>query len=211
MSKKKTPSVALDVHRTFRADLDLRASKRIVVGRAIPYGNAEMVSDDGLSTYLEEWQSGVFRSAVLPANAGRVKLNYTHNDDTMLEYWIGRTLLLEEKPDGLYGEWKVDDSPFGDAVLYKVRDGQLPGLSVSARIHANMMRGDVKVRTDAQLRHVALVEVPAFTGALVTAMRGGQAGRDDQPPVPVEPEGPRKVDGVTEWLKSRRAEIHTDR
>ena len=113
----------------------------------------------------------------MPANTGRVKLNYTHNDDTDLMHWIGRTMTLRESAEGLIGLWKVDQSPFGDAVLYKVADGQLPGLSVSARILANSAdsKPGVKVwRASADLRHVALVEHPAFAGAVVTAVREAQ-------------------------------------
>lgn len=199
-------TLSLEVQRAFRSDLETKPSQRIVVGRAIPYAKPEEVSDDGLTTYLEEWAHGVFRTALQPANAGRVKLNYTHNDDTDLRYWVGRTMLLEERPDGLYGEWKVDDSPVGDAVLAKVRDGQLPGLSVSAVVLANRMRGEVKVRTQAQLRHVALVEQAAFSDALVTAVRERQTptpATAAQEPVLV-PAGPRRVDELGEWLRSQR-------
>lgn len=199
-------SLSLTVERAFRSDLETRTSQRIVVGRAIPYGQAEVVSDDGLTTYEEEWAHGVFRQALLPANTGRVKLNYTHNDDTDLRYWIGRTLMLDERPDGLYGEWKVDDSPIGDAVLAKVRDGQLPGLSVSAVIVENVMRGGVKVRTKAALRHVALVEQAAFSNALVTAVRERQMplGQDVQmPAAPVVASGPRPIDEIRSWLATQ--------
>src|SRR5580765_4907028 len=105
------------VTRVYRAEFDVRASRRIIEGRAVPYNVAVLVSDDGRTSYREEWMRGVFRRATEPANTGRVKLVYTHRSDTSLIDWVGRAARLEEREDGLYGEWRVDASPVGDAVL----------------------------------------------------------------------------------------------
>ena len=168
------------VERVYRAEFSVKTSRRIIEGRAVPYGIAERVSDDGgVTIYREEWAFGAFSGATVPATAGRVKLNYTH-DDTNLRNWIGRTKYFEEREDGLYGEWKVDETELGDLILYKVDDEQLRGLSVAARPLETRDRGGVHVRTRALLDHVALVEQGAFADALVLAVRNA-------PPVPTGP------------------------
>lgn len=179
--KRSTPGVpGPQVERVYRAEFNVKSSRRIIEGRAVPYGVAERVSDDGGQTsYLEEWTLGAFDSLTVPATAGRVKLNYTH-DDTNLRNWVGRTKFYEERDDGLYGEWKVDETELGDVILYKVDDGQLRGLSIAARPLTTVKRGDVHVRTRALLDHVALVQEGAFADALVLAVR-------ERPPVPTGP------------------------
>lgn len=164
------------VERVFRAQFDVKGSKRTIEGRAVPYGIAEEVSDNGIDWYPEEWAYGAFSGATVPAVRGRVKLNYTH-DDTLLRNWIGKTLHLEEKSDGLYGEWKVDDTEVGDLALYKAADGQLPGLSVAARFVDSVNREGVTIRVRAMLDHVALCEQAAFSSAQVLAVRSQQGIR----------------------------------
>lgn len=190
----------LIIQRTSRADLTTNRRDRIIEGLAIPYARPTEVSDDGLTSYLEEWQLGVFADMLQPANRGRVRLNFTHDESTPFT-WVGRTLQLAESSEGLVGQWRVDESPFGDVALAKADDGQLPGLSVSAAVRASVMRGDVKVRTSALLRHVALVEQPAFAEALVTAVR---EQRPTEPPTVEAPAGTAHLDDVRRWLLAQR-------
>lgn len=181
------------VARVWRAEFGV-SSDRVIEGRAVPYGTAERVSDDGVTAYLEEWQRGVFSSACSPAQLGRMqrymsdaefvayrdtverraarvsKLNWTHDQNDPLN-WIGKPVRLEERDDGLYGVWKVDETERGDFVLYKVGDGQVTGLSIGARVLETTTRGAVKVRTLAVLDHVAVVEEPAFDEARILASR----------------------------------------
>lgn len=158
------------IERVYRAEFNVRSSRRIIEGRAVPYGVPEWVSDDGITRYQEEWAFGSLARYEEPAMAGRVKLNYTH-DDSLLRNWIGRTKHFEQKPDGMYGEWKVDETELGDLILFKVDDLQLRGLSIAAKPLKTVERDGITVRALAYLAHVALVEEPAFSGAQVLAMR----------------------------------------
>lgn len=193
------------IQRTYRADLDVRTGdQRVIVGRAVPYGVAEYVSDDGVSAYREEWQRGVFAAIAKPANLGRMRkfmndaqraaweseverrarelpptLNYTHDESDPLN-WIGETLGLEERADGLYGEWRVDEGERGDWALQKVRTGQLVGLSIGAVVLDTQHRGEVRVRTKARLLHVALVREAAFNQAMVLSTRAAEMGGRDR-------------------------------
>lgn len=166
------------IQRTYRAEFDVHRSQRIIEGLAVPYGKRERVSDDGKVWYFEDWVKGAFERNTLPANVGRVKLNFTHDESSPFN-WIGKTLALRESAEGLLGEWRVDDTPFGDAVLFKAKDGQLPGLSVYASVLDKIPRADGRSVTRGHLRHVALVEQPAFADALVTSVRSAQP--DERP------------------------------
>jgi len=166
----------IPVVRFSRTAFDVKTAQRIVEGLAIPYGVAEEVTDDwGLSSYLEEWDQGVFARYTVPANMGRVQLNFMHDDSP--SSWVGRTVSLVESSEGLVGRWRVDASPMGDTVLFKLGDGQLPGLSISAIPERSSTIGGVVHREIARLRHVALVDEPAFSGALVSAVRKRHAAR----------------------------------
>jgi phage head maturation protease len=84
-----------------------------------------------------------------------------------MESWIGRARLLREDTKGLWAEFKIDDPkqrPNVDipGIVYKIRDGQLPALSVSfypgATELVEMGGKTVKLRTRvSRLDHVALV------------------------------------------------------
>jgi caudovirus prohead protease len=171
------------VTRYHQADFDVNRSKRLIEGVAVPYGVAEEVSDDfGWSTYLEEWDRGVFaKYASDPAMTGRVQFNFMH--DASPASWVGKATRLVETDEGLVGQWRVDPSPMGDVVLFKVADGQLPGLSIQATPIRSATVGGVTHRELAKLWHVAAVDEPAFTDAVVTALRSrrptlGHARRD---------------------------------
>lgn len=165
------PATAITrVTRKFQTDFDVRTSKRIVEGVAVPLDSPELVSDGG-APYMEEWAPGAFsRQMNDPAAIGRIRFNFSHADDGLMT-WIGRTTRLEERDGALWGQWKVDDSPFGDAVLFKLGDGQLPGLSIAARVLDDERRGTVTRRLVGFLEHVASVEFPAFSSALVSSVR----------------------------------------
>lgn len=180
---RKAPTAPIEiVQREIATDFDVRSARREIEGVAVPYGVAESVSDDGEHWYEEGWRLGVFARMCMPANTGRVRLNFTHDESDKFT-WVGRTKSLRESAEGLIGLWHVDETPFGDTALYKAATGQMPGLSVSAGVLRNVREGGVVWRALANLRHVALVEQGAFRGALVTSVR--QRQRPAREPVEV--------------------------
>lgn len=159
------------------ADFDVRTSRREIEGLAVPYNRPARVSDDGGRTwYMEAFADRVFARSTMPANVGRVRLNWTHDESFELLTWIGRMLRLTESSEGLIMVARVDSSPFGDAALAKVKDEQVGGLSVSARVMAESAprKDGIVWRTRAHLRHIAVVEDPAYGGARITAMRAAK-------------------------------------
>lgn len=175
MTKLSTTSIA----RVRRAmtDFDVNTSQHLVEGIAVPFDTLTRVSDDGVEWYLEEWARRAFdRQLKHEANIGRVKFVALHDEGL----WIGKSLALRASAEGLVGAWKVDRTTVAEAWLYKIADGQLPGLSIQARIYRDERpRPGHRRRTEAWLEHVSGVEVPAFAGALVTAVRASakQASR----------------------------------
>src|SRR4051812_38821414 len=98
-----------------------------VYGMAVPYDVANRVTDDGGTTfYTETFEPGSFARDV--AKGGRwVNLMVGHYGDEG-ERFLGRCLSLEDKPDGLYGSFRLDRAnPQAEAA----RAGELRGWSVS--------------------------------------------------------------------------------
>ena len=157
-----------------RAGLEIEGDGRTVTGYAVPYG-IEALVDDGDGPYLELFERGAFRNV---AKAPRVvKLRYPHGRD--LESWIGKTIELQDRDKGLWGRWRLDDPdehPAAKLVAYKIRDGQLPGLSVSftpgATRELRRDRQTVRVRQTVKvLHHVAIVPDPAYPSLEPLAVR----------------------------------------
>ena len=85
--------------RNYDATLELRADGdgRTVVGIAVPYDVEQRIG----SNLVEVFRKGVFRNVTRAAN--RVKLLYQHKTDAP----IGRAVMLEEREEGLYGEFRI--------------------------------------------------------------------------------------------------------
>jgi HK97 family phage prohead protease len=83
---------------------------------------------------------------------------------------------LEERADAAHGAWHVSDTLIGNEVLALARDGVPLGLSVGfaevpggSRWSADRQR---VTRTRAALDHIAVVRVPAYSGAGIVGVRG---------------------------------------
>jgi phage head maturation protease len=168
-------------HFTSTLTLTLRdnGDGRTLVGPLLPWGVTARVVDRGrlVSETFE-------RGALAGTDPARVPLTATHPRDAGT-LPIGRTLLLEERADAAWGEWLVSDTILGNEVLALARDSVPLGLSVGfaevpggSRWSADRQR---VTRTRAALDHVAVVRVPAYTGAGVVGVRGCDCGR----PAPV--------------------------
>lgn len=143
-----------------------------VYGQAVPYGVENRVTDDGGTTfYAEVFDHGAFARDV--AKGGRwVNLMVGHHGDDGDRY-LGRCVALEERPDGLYGSFRLDRThPQAEAA----RAGELRGWSVSARVYRSHETptpdGSRLVRRQAcGLSHVAATEAPQYAGAGVLVAR----------------------------------------
>ena len=159
-----------DLIRAFTGE-SMRADKRgrTVAGIVVPFDTVARVSDGG-APYNESFQRGSFTKTIAERGP-RVKLLYQHNS---LEP-IGRATHLEERDEGLYGEFAVSNVSRGDSALELVLDGVIDSFSVGFTGIKQEKRGGVTVRTEVRLREASLVTFPAYDTANITAVRAALA------------------------------------
>jgi HK97 family phage prohead protease len=160
--------------RTFETTLQVRdgasdGGGRTIHGALLPWGTEARVYDRG-RLVVETFARGALEGT----DPGRVPLTATHPRDAGT-LPIGRTLSIEDRADGAWGEWLVSDTMIGNEVLALARDGVPLGLSIGfAEVPGGSRwspdRGRV-TRTRAELDHVAVVRVPAYAGAGVVGVR----------------------------------------
>jgi HK97 family phage prohead protease len=154
------------LHRTHAADLSLRSDGRTVFGLVVPYGVEATVSD-GSRPYVERFEQGAFARSIAE-RGGKVKLLVNHDKQALP---IGRAVKLREDSAGLVGEFRVSQTPAGDAALELVRDGVVDSFSVGFTPMRDRRDGSVLVRTEAAIREASLVAFPAYEGALIAGVR----------------------------------------
>lgn len=156
------------LRRSYPAELEA-GDGRTLEGLAVPYGVSAEVEDSG-RRYRERFEAGAFQRATRAAN--RLELLVEHRDNGPTDP-VGLGLAFEERPDGLYGSWRVYDGPIGDHVLERVKGGALRGLSVGFRPLGPGRREEdgTLVRTACHLDEVSLTRSAAYAKALVTSVR----------------------------------------
>ncbi len=163
------------VRRTFAADLT-PGEGRTIDCRIVAYGE-QIEHNDGLGdvpmgvVYREEWAHGTFTHQQKAAN--RVLANVEHEEG--VAGIVGHGLALREDTDGLYGSFKIHDTPTGNTALTLIKEGVLNTVSLEARImksvktHAGVIR-----RVKANLQAVAFARHGAYPSAVVLAVREPQ-------------------------------------
>jgi HK97 family phage prohead protease len=155
----------------YPAGLQLRddGDGRTLVGPVVPWGVEARVLDRG-RVVVETFERG----ALAGTDPGRIPLTATHPRDAGT-LPIGVTVELTERDDAAWGAWRVSRTALGDEVLALAADGVPLGLSIGFAEVAGGSRWspDRKrvTRTRATLDHVAVVRVPAYAGAGVSAVR----------------------------------------
>ena len=143
--------------RNYDATLEVRSDGdgRTVIGIAVPYDKEQRINP-GL---VEVFRKGVFRDVTRAAN--RVKLLFQHKTDSP----IGRATMLEERDEGLYGEFRISKTEAGDEALELIRDGVLSNLSVGFQPLEDKKVNGVVNRMKAHLAEVSLVTFGAYGDA----------------------------------------------
>ncbi len=174
------------IYRTFAAELT-PGDGRTVDCRIVPYGE-RIEHDDGLGglpvgiAYSEEWTAGCFEGQERAAH--RVLANVEHEQG--IGGVVGHGLALRDAPDGLYGSFKLHDTPDGDKALLMVKEGVLDTVSLEAQpLKSERSSDGVVRRVRAHLRAVAFTRFGAFAGAQVLAVRE-QAVIVERDPIPAE-------------------------
>jgi HK97 family phage prohead protease len=155
--------------RTFEANLDGDGDGRTIIGRCIPFDTPATVSDPpGYEPYQEVFRAGAFKAATRAPN--RVFLDFEH--ELGIGGVLGHGVELEERPDGLYGRFRVLDHSDGDKALTMVRERVLTGLSVMFQpLRSLRSPGGPVERVRVALDRVSLCRVGAYEDAQVLAVR----------------------------------------
>lgn len=149
-----------------RTDLRMAKDGRTVFGLCVPYG-VDTVINESFGSITERFERGSFARSIRERGS-KVKLMLNHERRKLP---VGRATLLEERSDGLYGEFLVSDTADGRDALTLVRDEVVDSFSIGFRPLRNRMDGDVTVRVEAALHEVSLVAFPAYEGALIGGVR----------------------------------------
>lgn len=159
--------------RSFEPELEIQTRAqggdgRTIAGIAVPYARAQRISP----ALVEQFARGAFNAQI--RSAARIPFSRDHMP--MGGTLIGRTVLLRDDAAGLYGEWRVSDTPAGNETLELVRDGALAQLSIGFREGQNRSLRDGTVeRVSAELKEVAVVLEGAYgEAATVGSVRATQ-------------------------------------
>jgi hypothetical protein len=162
--------------RTFPAELSFAEGR--LVGRLVPFDATATVHDlsttGGVVQYVEGFRHGAFSRQATSSEPGvlrRVMLKHEH--DGGMGY-LGPLVSLDERADGLYGEFRVLPSMREDvAELHSLGIAELSVEFLERKNGTAVDDAGVKWRTDVHLGGVALVPQGAYgaSGARVLAMR----------------------------------------
>jgi hypothetical protein len=87
---------------------------------------------------------------------------------------------LEERSDGLFGEFRVSATDQGNQALELVRDGVLDSFSVGfAPIQHRGSTTSIVERTEVALREASVVAFPAYVGAAIGGVRSQDFDSDE--------------------------------
>lgn len=102
-------------------DLDVTDNLKTLAGRAVPYG-----AWASRGWFLLSMANGCFDKSI-KESAQSLPLLAFHN---MESHPIGAATKWTSKPDGLWGEWSLDDAPEAQRIARLAQQGILTGLSV---------------------------------------------------------------------------------
>jgi HK97 family phage prohead protease len=155
-------------------------------GRAVPYNTWANVGG-----YMERFKPGAFAKSV-KENGHQLPLMLFHGRDDL---WpIGLATRWTSRDDGLYGVWRLNESPNAQRAGEMARSGELGFLSVGfvdIRSVPELVDDydpalgedhmDRITRIEARLVETSIVPTPAYRDAVVTCVRAYKRSRRDAP------------------------------
>lgn len=146
---------------------DVRPEQRLVIGLVAPYDETSYLTPDPAG---ERITRGAF-AKTLRQRAARIPLLRNHDTGAAM----GRSRSFEETPEGLLGEFLVNDGDQGDALLEDARNGYLSAMSAGfvPLVHRRGADGAREV-AEAKLVEVSLVALPAYESSGLLAVRSAQ-------------------------------------
>lgn len=158
---------------TFPA-LELRVAdveERLVEGIIVPWGETSYMTPDPRG---ERFRPGSL-TRTLKERGHLIKLHRTHDHKVA----VGKPVRWDTTNEaGCWAQFRIANTPAGDAVLAEAREGMLDAFSVGF-LPKRETRGADGAREviEAQLHEVSLVPIGAYDGARVLAVREAQPSR----------------------------------
>lgn len=184
------------VIRTFQAAIAADGDGRTLEGLVIPFNVEATVADPpNFEPYRESIAPGSFRSVVNAPN--RVLLDFEHygaQADAVgsmgsIAGTLGHAVSLQERAEGLWGQFRVLSGADGDKALELAREGVLGGFSAAMRpLRSMRTAAGVMTRLKVHLDRVSLCRVGAYEQARVMAIRTAQVIEADEYEQPLDPE-----------------------
>lgn len=151
------PAIRLDSPQD-TASFEVDAENRVIRGLIVPYGVVAISNG-------QRWQFS--QGSLTYGDVSRVKLWIQH-DKTQA---VGVAFELDDKPEGMYGAFKVARGPEGDRALSLAEDGVLDGFSIGlAQGGKFTKRAGVNHAVSAPLMETSLTPAPSFDDARVHAV-----------------------------------------
>lgn len=158
--------------------LSLRDDGRTVEGLIVPYGQVTEITESDPTTgetvrYRESFQQGSLarQAQGIQRRGNGTYIRFLLDHDESFDTWIGALNMLDSREDGAWASFRLYESDDLKKVQSMLRESHT-GLSVGFQDYRppKVLDG-VVTRVQVTLRHVAATPVPAYEGALITAMR----------------------------------------
>jgi HK97 family phage prohead protease len=154
------------------ASIECSEERREISGKIVPMGTGE-IGHTNLGDYT------FAANSIEIADPSKIKLLSQHD----LKKPIGRMTAAEVRPDGIYATFKLSRSSGGNDALIMAQEGLVTGLSVGAEIIASQPSKDgYTVVSQARLKEVSLVTVPAFASSQILEIAAGEVTPAEETP-----------------------------
>lgn len=147
--------------------IELNAERREVAGLVVPWG----VRSKPESTTRHRFMFPGAQVLDVPEDPTTTPLLLSHDEGRD----VGHAVRFEARDDGLYGVFRIDDSPEGDDALEDVQRGRWRGFSLGTKVEADCLCGVSRRNCECDVERgtveeVSLVRTPAFASALIDSI-----------------------------------------
>ena len=145
----------------------VQESQRLITGVVVPYDETTYLTGDPAG---ERIRRGAFTKSI-QERSGKIPLLRNHDRNVKL----GNSRTFTEGPEGLIGEFVVNEGPLGDGLLEECRHGYLDSLSCGfAPVQSRRGPDGALEIHEAKLGEVSMVALPAYAGAAMLSVRNAQ-------------------------------------
>lgn len=164
----------MNLHATRLDTVTASLERRTITGQLVPWDTIGHTSA-GPTRFARG-------SVTLPEDLSRVKLLRDHDASAPVGYLVD----AHDEPGGLFGTFRVPETPAGDLALLEAAEKLRDGLSVGVQLVDYQHSPDALEVAASHLSEVSQVALPAFDDARAHAVAASADAEPD--PIPTEPE-----------------------